>query len=85
MLWTAGQEREVREQRGRMAELFIAAHDASLDVGVSTGQLKAKGTWHLPSYVDISPEQRQQTARRGLAQLRADFPGNVAPGKEFVA
>lgn len=84
MLWAAGQERVARERRSRMAELFAAARDAALDVGVATGQLKPKGSWHLPPYID-SPEQRTDATRRGLAQLMADFPGNVAPGKEFVA
>jgi hypothetical protein len=79
MLWAAGQERMARERTARLAELFMAARDAALDVGVSTGQLKAKGSWGLPFYI----EPRQSVASRGLRQLVADFPGNVATGKEF--
>jgi hypothetical protein len=84
MLWTAGQERMTRERNARLAELFVTARDAALDVGVTTGQLTAKGSWGLPFYVRPDAEQRQAAAKRGLAQLMADFPGNVARGKEFV-
>lgn len=83
MLWKVGQQRETREHRERMAAMFVAARDADLDVGVATGRLTPKGAWHQPPYID-SPEQRSATTRRGLAQLIADFPGNVVPGKEFI-
>ena len=72
-----------RERTARLAELFTAARDAELDVGVSTGRLTAKGTWHQPSYMAETAGQRQAIARRGLRQLMADFPGNVATGREF--
>ena len=84
MLWTAGQERMARERIARLAELFTAARDASLDVGVSTGRLTAKGAWRPPFYIVPDSDQRAAARKRGLAQLAADFPGNVAPGKEFV-
>lgn len=83
MLWTAGQERMTRERNARLVELFVTARDAALDVGVTTGQLTSKGSWGLPSYIETGP-QRQAIARRGLRQLIADFPGNVATGKEFT-
>jgi hypothetical protein len=81
MLWTAGQERMTRERNARLAELFTAARDAALDVGVTTGQLTPKGTWHQPYYI-AEPDAGQQ-ARRGLAQLARDL-GGVATGKEFT-
>lgn len=85
MLWTAGQERTARERNDRLVELFATARDAALDVGVTTGQLTPKGTWNQPSYIPAPDAgQRQAIARRGLRQLMADFPGNVATGKEFV-
>jgi hypothetical protein len=84
MLWTAGQQRMVRERTARLAELFTAARDASLDVGVSTGHLTSKGAWHLPSYILPDSDQRLAARKRGLGQLVADFPGNIAAGREFV-
>jgi hypothetical protein len=85
MLWEAGQERGNRERRSRMAELYATGRDAALEVGVVTGQLKPKGPWHQPPYIDSDPAQRASRARHGLAQLIADFPGNLSPGKEFVS
>ena len=84
MLWTAGQERMGRERTARLAELFVTARDAALDVGVSTGRLTVRGSWSQPFYMEASPGQRQAINRRGLRQLMADFPGNVTTGKEFV-
>ena len=83
MLWTAGQERVARESRNRLTELFVAARDADLDVGVSTGRLTTKGAWHQPSYLP-EPDAGQRASGRGLRQLIADFPSNVAPGREFI-
>ncbi len=84
MLWTAGQERVTRERNDRLVELFVTARDAALDVGVSTGRLTAKGSWGQPSYIPAPDSgQRQAIARRGLRRLIADFPGNVATGREF--
>jgi hypothetical protein len=78
MLWRAGQQREARERRETLADLFVAARDASLEVGVSTGQLKAKGTWHLPSYMDVEQPVRSPESRDAmLAKLGAMFPGMV--------
>jgi hypothetical protein len=84
MLWTAGQDRMARERTDRLAELFVAARDADLDVGVSTGRLTARGAWSQPSYLSNPDGQRQTNPNRGLRQLMADFPGNVAPGREFT-
>ena len=80
MLWRAGQERVGRESRARLTELFTAARDAAMDVGVTTGQLKPQGTWRLPSYVRAEPRQvlRSPAARdAALAKLGVMFPGIV--------
>jgi hypothetical protein len=79
MLWNAGQERVARESRERLTELFVAARDAALDVLVSTGQAKAKGSWRLPAYISSDrPSQRSPAARDAtLAKLSVMFPGMV--------
>ena len=80
MLWQAGQERVAREGRDRLAELFLAARDAALDVLVSTGQAKPKGTWRLPSYLRSAAPAKKPTAPDRdamLAKLAGMFPGNV--------
>ena len=82
MLWDAGQDRVVREERARLTELFMAVRDAQLDVLVATQQVKPRGTWRLPAYIASSdaptaalgtPAQRD----RALARLGAMFPGMV--------
>ena len=80
MLWTAGQERIGRERTARLAELFVAARDAALDVGVSTGRLKPVGRWRQPSYIAetvIAPIRSPAVRDITLAQLGAEFPGMV--------
>jgi hypothetical protein len=80
MLWDAGQERATREARERLAELFVASRDASLEVLVSTGQAKARGSWHLPTYVSAERTQRRGTpAERDamLVRLGLLYPGIV--------
>jgi hypothetical protein len=70
-----------RERNARLVELFVTARDAALDVGVTTGQLKPRGSWRLPSY--ISAEVRTAPIRSPgvrditLAQLGVQFPGMV--------
>jgi hypothetical protein len=80
MLWNAGQTRVSREGHDRLAELFVAARDAALDVLVSTGQAKPKGTWSRPPYIEATPPPPPRTAALAdrdamLAQLGAMFPG----------
>jgi hypothetical protein len=82
MLWNAGQKRVSRQGRDRLAELFVAARDAAMDVLVSTGQATPKGTWRRPSYIESEAPQRpaaKTTADRDamLAQLSAAFPNSV--------
>ena len=86
MLWTAGQRRTVREGRERLAELYVGVRDGYVAGNVATGKAKAKGgRGHLPTYLRPEAEGRGALAKRGLAQLRADFPGFVATGREFTA
>ena len=85
MLWRAGQERETREQKERLVELFVAGRDAALDALVTTGQVKAKGTWRLPSYARRASDQEPRTgspAERDatLKKLGIMFPGMVKRG-----
>jgi len=81
MLWTAGHERMTRERDDRLAELFVAARDAEMDVGVTTGHLKPVGSWKLPSYIvttDEPPVIRSPAVRdAALMKLNAMFPGIV--------
>lgn len=83
MLWIAGQRRTVREGRERLAELYVGVRDGYVAGNVATGKAKARGDAHIPSYVRPDPEGRSAVAKRGLAQLVADFPGNVAGPPEF--
>jgi len=80
MLWDAGQQRIGRESRERLVERFTAARDAHLDVLVTTGSAKARGTWRLPAYArsDQPQELRSPAERdRALLQLGIMFPGIV--------
>jgi hypothetical protein len=81
MLWNAGQRRISREGRDRLAELFVTARDAGMEVLVRSGQAKPKGTWRLPSYVQADGPQRpaNPTADRDamLAKLAGMFPDAV--------
>ena len=80
MLWNAGQERLTRERNVRLAESFITARDASLDVLVSTGQAKPVGAWKQPPYVRAAkaqPVRSPATRDAALAKLGAMFPGIV--------
>jgi hypothetical protein len=80
VLWTAGQERVSRENRGRLTELFVGVRDGYLAGLVGAGQATWKGGGdHLPSYarMDVptvrSPGVRDVT----LAKLGVMFPGIV--------
>ena len=84
MLWTAGQRRVVREGRERLAELYVGVRDGYVAGNVAVGKAKAHGGAHLPSYLRPDAEARQAMAKRGLGQLRRDFPGNVISGTEFT-
>lgn len=84
MLWTAGQKRVAREGRERLAELYVGVRDGYVAGNVATGKAKPRGSAHVPAYVRPDAEQRRAMASRGLAQLRRDFPGNVALGREFM-
>ena len=84
MLWKAGQSRVAREGRERLAELYVGVRDGYVAGNVATGKAKARGSAHIPSYVRPDAEQRRAMAKRGLAQLARDFPGNVATGTEFT-
>jgi hypothetical protein len=80
VLWAAGEVRVSRENRDRLAELYVGARDGYLAAIVASGQ----ATWtgggdHLPSYarMDVptvrSPGVRDVT----LAKLGVMFPGIV--------
>jgi len=84
MLWGAGQQRTVREGRERLAELYVGVRDGYVAGNVAVGKAKARGNAHVPAYLRPDAEQRRAMAKRGLGQLVRDFPGNVAPGTEFV-
>lgn len=84
MLWTASQRRVAREGRERLAELYVGVRDGYVAGNVATGKAKPRGTAHVPAYARPDAEQRRALASRGLAQLRRDFPGNVARGTEFT-
>jgi hypothetical protein len=84
MLWNAGQKRIAREGRDRLAELFVAARDAGMDVLVRSGQAKPKGTWRAPSYIQPDQAAQRPAAPTGLAdrdamlaQLGTMFPSSV--------
>ncbi len=84
MLWAAGQRRTVREGRERLAELYVGVRDGYVAGNVALGKAKAKGgRSHVPAYARPEAEGRATTAKRGLEQLRRDFPANVATGLEF--
>jgi hypothetical protein len=85
MLWTAGQRRTVREGRERLAELYVGVRDGYVAGNVGLGKAKARGDAHIPSYLRSDPEQRRSMVKRGLGQLVADFPANVASGTEFMS
>lgn len=86
MLWTAGQRRVGREGRERLAELYVGVRDGYVAGNVALGKAKAKGgRGPLPTYARPDAEGRQGVAKRGLAQLLRDFPGNVATGREFTS
>lgn len=81
MLWRAGQERQRRDMRDRMAAHFVAARDAALDAMVKAGQAKPVGAWHLPGYVraaDTQPMRSPAARDATLARLGAMFPGSVS-------
>ncbi len=84
MLWAAGQQRTVREGRERLAELYVGVRDGYVAGNVAVGKAKARGDAHIPSYVRPDAAQRRAMAKRGLGQLVADFPANVAVGREFT-
>jgi hypothetical protein len=83
MLWHAGQQRITRESRDRLAELFVTARDAGMDVLVSSGQATPKGRWKLPSYIrgeaprarPVAPPKADREAT--LAKLAEMFPDAV--------
>ena len=85
MLWEAGQARIGREGRERLAELYVGVRDGYVAGNVATGKAKAHGGAHIPSYLQPDAEARQAMAKRGLGQLRRDFPGNVITGREFMS
>jgi hypothetical protein len=88
MLWTAGQERQEEERRLRRADLFTAARDATLDVGVSTGQLKSHGGWRQPSYLrgDRASQVMRTPATRDAALAYLEAQGMLRRGtREAVA
>lgn len=85
MLWTAGQRRVAREGRVRLAELYVGVRDGYVAGNVAVGKAKAHGGAHIPSYLRPDAEARQVMAKRGLGQLRRDFPAHVATGREFTS
>lgn len=80
MLWTAGQERTVRESRDRLAELYVATRDASMDVLVRSGQAKPTGAWQQPAYLPQSkgePGDELKERDKAFAELARMFPSAV--------
>lgn len=84
MLWTAGQRRVAREGRERLAELYVGVRDGYVAGNVATGKAKPRGAGHVPAYLRPNADERRSATTRGLPQLLADFPGNVARGVEFT-
>ncbi|HSW41751.1 MAG TPA: hypothetical protein VLM76_04510 [Patescibacteria group bacterium] len=83
MLWTAGQQRMVREGRERLTELYVGVRDGYVAGNVATGKARARGD-PTPAYARPDAEARRVLARRGLGQLIRDFPGNVGGEPEFM-
>ncbi len=82
-LWDAGQDRIVRENRGRLVELYTGVRDGLMAADVAVGRVKTRGDI-TPSYAQPSPEQRRAEAKRGLAQLARDLGGQVVRGEREV-
>lgn len=79
-LWNAGQARLTADRRARMRDDFHVARDAGLEVLVSSGYAKARGSWRQPAYVQQArpPVERTPAARdRMLAKLGSMLPGVV--------
>jgi len=78
MLWTAGQQRTVREGRERLTELYVGARDGYIAGNVAIGKAKARGDIR-PAYArNDRPTLRSPAARdRALAKLGLMFPGMV--------
>ncbi len=85
MLWTASQDRQQREHRARLVDLFLTARDAELDVGVATGRLKPVGTWHQPWYVTADrsdqPQVLRTPAQRDMALAYLEAQGMLRRGR----
>ncbi len=81
VLWAAGQERIGREQRGRMAELYVGVRDGYVAGNVATGKAKPKGSFQTPAYTrgdtTDTPPQTVQEYRATLARLGQLVPGLV--------
>lgn len=78
MLWHAGQKRNVREERGRLAELYVGVRDGYLAGLVASGQAKARSSGG-PAYLRDSETEPQtvQSYRATLGRLAQLVPGSV--------
>ena len=80
MMWDEAQARLARERRATLAAHYRAAVDAGLQVIVSAGQAKPRGTWRQPPYIEaVAPDVVRTPASRdrALAKLGVMFPGIV--------
>lgn len=51
LLWDAGQEREARQERARLAQTYLGVRDGQVAALVMSGQVTAKGGYRMPSYL----------------------------------
>jgi len=80
VLWNAGRERIAREERGRLAELYVGVRDGYLAGEAAVGRVKWTGA-STPWYVDASKPVRSPEAQRAaIARLGRMFPGAVRRG-----
>jgi len=79
VLWTNGQQRLTREQKGRMTEGFVFTRDALVEVmGAIYG---AKSTGELPSYTQSEVKKSRGLTGadldRALASWQLEYPERV--------
>jgi hypothetical protein len=77
VLWDAGQERQVRESRVRLTQLYIGARDGYVAGNVAIGRAKAAGNI-TPSYArETAPPPSPERQAATIARLASLFPGAI--------
>jgi hypothetical protein len=83
VLWAAGQKRERRDERERLAALYAGVRDGYIAGRISTGAAKASGVYRPPEYTRPEDAERAgEPPAMGLARLIADHPGRVERGAD---